>query len=172
MATQQEVDRLDKIRFRHSESSHDWAFQLGGQSEEFMVARLIPRTAQVPVLQLTQECGYQDRDFILHAHSDIGFLLGLLQRAGQAVRDLKKELQKKEQTPNFAAECAMKCDEFAFRQFLSEQKGIDPADGERVISAVRELLQIKSRSELNTNPEAAARWKSLRAEYDAWRNFP
>jgi hypothetical protein len=58
-------------------------------------------------------------------------------------------------------------------QYLIEKHDLtDAGDSLRVESRVRSILAVSSRRELNTDPNAAARWKSLRADYDAWRNYP
>jgi hypothetical protein len=63
----------------------------------------------------------------------------------------------------------MKCDDPLFKTYLAKRHGADISDRERVAARLRSVLAIKSRSELNTDPSAAERWKSLRADFDAWR---
>lgn len=170
MATQSDKERLDVIRARHGEASTDWKFGVGNGQVEYIAARLLPNVPQVPIAELTIECGYQDRDFLLHAHADILFLLQLLSESFRTIRELR-QAQTRPAPPDFAAECAMKCDDPVFKRFLTEQHGLETTDRERTAARVRSMLAISSRSELNSNSQAAERWKSLRADFDAWRRM-
>lgn len=172
MATAADKERLDTIRSRHDLASTDWKFVISGDRREQIVARLLPATPQVPIVDLLEDCGYQDRDFLLYAHSDIGFLLRLLADAFREIRSMRAAEQKKQKEGDFAAECAMKCSDPLFKRFLAEQHQVDIADQERIVSRVRTMLAIGSRSELNRDPQAAQRWFSLRAEFEAWRMMP
>ncbi|TPN79978.1 hypothetical protein [Mesorhizobium sp. B1-1-2] len=70
---------------------------------------------------------------------------------------------------NFAAECAMKCQEPAFKVFLHEAHGLErPLTDERVVQKVRSLLGVQSRNELNDGGRAGEAWKALRAAFAAW----
>lgn len=168
MASAQDKERLDTIRARLGEASTDWRFIDSARYGEQIAARLAPNLSPVAIFTLTDECGYQDRDFHLHAHSDMRFVLDLLRQAFAEIRRLREPAQLDE-AKNFAAECAMKCDDAAFRSFLHEAHGIDTSDRERIAVQVRNLLQVSSRSKLNSDPKAAERWKSLRASFEAWR---
>jgi len=169
VATMADKERLDTIRARHREASSDWVFVVDGRREQIH-ARLLPTLPQSALLTLDEECGYQDRDFILHAHSDIQFLLRLLADAFRTIRSLKDVPETKK--ADFAAECAMKCDDPLFKAYLAERHGLETKDRERIAARVRSVLAIGSRSELNTDPLAAERWRSLRADFDAWRRVP
>jgi hypothetical protein len=171
MASSTDRERLAAIRSRHADASTNWQLGAGG-TEIFAV--VVKGTAPVAVIELTNDCGYVDRDFMLHAHDDTGFLLGLVQRAADKIRrEQKPEERRLEQAHakgNYAAECAMLCADQAFRRFLLEMKGApDVSDNLRVESFVRRLLGVDSRSELNNSAEARNRWFDLRAEFAAWK---
>ncbi|TWF53236.1 hypothetical protein [Neorhizobium alkalisoli] len=70
--------------------------------------------------------------------------------------------------PNYAAECAMKCADPAFKRFLWEHHGFDISDRERIACQIREFLDVESRSDLNADQLAADRWLSMRASFEAW----
>ncbi len=71
---------------------------------------------------------------------------------------------------NLAAETAMKCGEAGFRQFLVERHGLEPPPtAERAAQRLRSLLGITSRRQLNDDETAAAAWRRLRADFEAWR---
>ncbi|MCY1380746.1 hypothetical protein D9M68_946140 [compost metagenome] len=64
----------------------------------------------------------------------------------------------------------MKCGEPAFLKFLEERHGLQrPLTNDRAATKVRSILNIPSRRELDSNQDAAARWRSLVNAFDAWR---
>ncbi|EPE95741.1 hypothetical protein [Rhizobium grahamii] len=171
MASKADAQRLATIRTRHAEASTNW--QLGSTGTE-LLAVIVPNTQPVAVAQLTVECGYIDRDFLLHAHDDLRFVLGLLQEAFAEIRRWKPRQQQQvehaHKNANYAAECAMRSNDQMFRRFLLEETGAaDVSDAVRVDSHVRYLLKIDSRNELNTAAGARNRWFDLRAEFEAWK---
>ncbi|WP_404862101.1 hypothetical protein [Georhizobium sp. MAB10] len=70
---------------------------------------------------------------------------------------------------NYAAEASMKCDEPAFRQFLCELMEKPCPNAGAAAELLRWALSITSRKHLNTDEAAAARWRDLRARFEAWR---
>lgn len=183
MATDADRQRLARIRVRHEEASRDWSLHISHGQVEQICARLAPGTEPMAFAILTQDCSHQDRDFLLNAHRDIGFLLDLLAEAFRRLRNTpatrsapsRRPAQPKpqpEKKADYAAECAMKCAEPIFIRFLTESHGLETDDAESIKLCVRKALDVGSRSELNTDPEAAARWTNLRAEFDAWRMAP
>ena len=66
----------------------------------------------------------------------------------------------------------MKCAEPGFQTWLKQTHATDD-DGDLTDSAtaaavLRRALGIESRKQLNTDPDAAARWRDMRAAYQAW----
>ncbi len=177
MATEADKRTLEAIRTRHGEASRDWSLDRRGEE---IFACLAPGTQPVAILTMSADCSYEDREFLLHAHADIAFLLRLLADAFSVIRRMSSPpdrtveqmgRQKKNRKPaDYAAECAMKCGDRLFLRFLVEERGAsDVADAERVAVSIREILQIESRAELNSDPAAAARWIDLRGAFEAWR---
>ncbi|AZN71984.1 hypothetical protein D5400_12490 [Georhizobium profundi] len=70
---------------------------------------------------------------------------------------------------NYAAEASMKCDEAAFQQFLSELMEKPCPNAGAAADMLRWALSITSRKHLNSDEAAAARWRELRARFEAWR---
>ncbi|MDJ1632707.1 hypothetical protein [Rhizobium rhizogenes] len=177
MATEADRRTLEAIRTRHDEASREWSLDRRGEE---IFACLAPGTQPVAILTTSADCSYQDREFLLHAHADIAFLLRLLAEAFGVIRRMSPQRdraaerasqeEKNRKPADYAAECAMKCSDRLFRRFLVEEHGVpDVADAERVIVSVRNILRIKSRAELNTDPAAAARWVDFRGAFEAWR---
>lgn len=175
MATPEEKARLAQIRRRHEEASTNWQLSGGGLE---LLAVLVRHTPPAPIAKLLDDCGYTDRDFLMHAHEDIAFLLAMLKRAAEKLRsvippDDARDMERREREAaekNFAAECAIKCqNDRAFRQFLIERHQLqDAGDTERVKTRVRSILAITSMGELNEDENAAARWQALRSDFKAW----
>ena len=107
--------------------------------------------------------------FAVDAPDTVRFLLRLLDQAFREIRTLKAPPPER-RAKDFAAECAMKCAEPAFRAFLEEVHGLErPLTAERVAQKVRSILGVTSRAELNDGGQAAERWKALRGDFEAWR---
>lgn len=161
--------RLDAIRNRVEFASKRWdivaeaeAMQLQTGEDDRETIATIPNAAN-----------FSDRELVLNAPDDLIWLIATYDRLAARYREL---VQTEARTPaqqeqkNYATECAMKCTVPAFKLYLHECHGLDkPLTDERVVIRVRSLLNIKSRSELNTDPNAAARWRDLVKAFDAWR---
>lgn len=118
-----------------------------------------------------------ERQFYFYAWPDIRFLLDFAARAinharqsaQQRVDRREPQPQQRQEPKDFAAECAMKCQSQGFRVFLRERHALsaDPTDDD-IKACLYEALSISSRKDLNTNPEAAQRWKDMRRNFEAW----
>ncbi|MRN47082.1 hypothetical protein GJU93_10820 [Brucella sp. 10RB9212] len=108
-------------------------------------------------------------DFLVSAPDMVGFLLGLVDRAIAASRKAAPVQQKRRVSKDFAAEAAMKCDQASFRIYLEERHGAEgPLTTDTAADALRAVLRVKSRKELNSDAAAADRWCDLRADFEAW----
>ncbi|RWG76151.1 MAG: hypothetical protein EOQ69_32440 [Mesorhizobium sp.] len=116
--------------------------------------------------------------FAADAPDTVRFLLRLLDQAFAKIRTLRPELPRDNpaigeptarDVKNFAAECALKCQDARFKVYLEEKHGLErPLTNERVEQRVRSILRVQSRKELNDGGQAAERWKALRAGFAAW----
>jgi hypothetical protein len=69
-----------------------------------------------------------------------------------------------------AQQAGIACNEPDFRRFLAlDCDGILMLDLDMTADAVRHECGIKSRSELDTNKEAAKKWDKLYSDYQLWR---
>lgn len=130
------------------------------------------RGIDTPIMHILPACSYDDRLLAINAPRYIKALLLLLSEAFRVIRELKRELAQAQETKSkdYAAECAMKCNEASFGLFLQERHQLQPPiTAESVTTAVKHALKVRSRKELNNNAAAAHRWTDLRSEYDAWR---
>lgn len=136
-----------------------------------------------PIAVILEDCGYDDRRLMIKAPRLVRAAVTLLAEAREVIAGLRQEVERLSgqaegerraaatgHKADFARECAMKCDDTLFRRFLEESHALKAAATmPEIATRVRSILAIRSRSELNTDRDAAARWVSLRAEFDAWR---
>ncbi|RWO29594.1 MAG: hypothetical protein EOS10_22380 [Mesorhizobium sp.] len=130
------------------------------------------------VLARFDEATIDEIAFVTDAPDTVRFLLRLLDAAFREIRGRPEPRRADQQrgepmardVRNFAAECAMKCQDAAFKVFLHEQHGLEkPLTDERVAQKVRSLLGVQSRKELNNGGRASEAWLALRGAFDAWR---
>jgi hypothetical protein len=117
----------------------------------------------------------EEMAFATDAPDMVRFLLRLLDNSFQTIRKLKgappsnRAAGEPAAHKNFAAECALKCQDARFRVYLEERHGLErPLTDDRVAQRVRSILGVRSRNELNTDGRAAEAWKALRADFAAW----
>lgn len=163
LTREQKASRFRAIGDRLARMSQDWQLTPEGEA---IVARLIETHPLDPVLTFDPNADRNDIDFVAAAPADIGFLLDLVRELGTELRALRPSPKKQ---PDYAAECAMKCADRNFQQWMSEVHGLDNAhDDIRVASRVRTMLAITSRKQLNTDPDAAARWRRMVEDFEHW----
>ena len=158
--------RLDAIRNRIALASPVWGMTADGE--------ITINAGDRPVATIAKDAAFGDAELICHAVDDLIWLIDRYTALAARFRDAVHELEKsRPKAPDYAAECAMKCADAAFKKYLEVRHGLErPLTDERVKTRLRSILAIKSRAELNTDPEAADRWKRLRADFDLWRRIP
>jgi hypothetical protein len=127
-----------------------------------------------------------ERRFLAAAPDMVRFLLALVDRAADTVRRLRAPAEDREtgdadssretkdrhglRGKDYAAQAAMQCASPAFLRFLADRHGLEPPLTEgRAAQKVRSLCGVTSRREFNDGDAAAARWKSLMAEFENWK---
>jgi hypothetical protein len=168
-----EAARLDQIR-RSLSAIAPAKWSLVADDEGCFVETRGPMGELLPVMRFHPGASADEMQFATDAPAMVSFLLDLVDRAIRKLRQpadkSADEPARREAAKDFAAEAAMKCQDPAFRVFLEERHGLErPLTPERVAQKVRSLLGVVSRAELNTNDEAAKRWKALRGDFDAWK---
>lgn len=72
-----------------------------------------------------------------------------------------------------AAQAALRCDQPAFRTFLTEQHSFRPRtdhdSADEAAEFIRNFFGIKSRSELGTDPRRRMLWKQMDDQFLAWK---
>jgi hypothetical protein len=167
---EEKIQKLRRLRELLSGASTDFTLEVSGGTE-MIHARPIPEVDPVLYATLTTDCGWADRDLLVGGTSYLQFMLDLYDDACAAIRSLRPPPEPK--PTDYTQQCAILCGDRRFQRFLHEQHGLDNYDDKiRVESCVRSMLSIQSRKQLNEDPEAAARWDSMRADYYTWKNRP
>jgi hypothetical protein len=76
--------------------------------------------------------------------------------------------QKSENKYKLSQQAAATGQDQRFWAFLNQRIGGGVNSLQTAAQTVRFCCNVDSRSEFDTNPEAAARWRNLKAEYEAW----
>jgi len=167
-----EAARLARVRDQLAAiAPASWARVHDGSAADAgcFVEALGPMGELSPVLRFDAGATEDEIAFVVDAPDNVRFLLGLVDRAIARLKPASAEPRPRG-PKDFAAECAMKCGEPAFRAFLEARHRMErPLTDERVAQKVRGLLGVTSRAELNDGGQAAERWKALRGEFEAWR---
>ncbi|RVL02457.1 hypothetical protein [Sinorhizobium meliloti] len=165
--------RMDAIRNRISFAARDWGIQSDGGK---LCLTAATGEGNFLVATIANDAPIGESELVLSAPGDLIWLLETYDALAGRFRTLHAELrrhaprQQLREPKDYAAECAMKCAEPAFKVFLEECHGLaKPLTDDRAATKVRSILKIGSRSELNGDPAAAARWQDLRSAFDAWR---
>jgi hypothetical protein len=165
---------LPEIRGVIELASEDWAESYNVETGRSQIAGRDPMTGEIyPIATLEKAITSDDRQLMRKAPIYVRALLILRDEAVRAYKEATQPPPAQEQKPDpkdFAAEVSMKCrDDRAFARYLQECHELqDASTCERIKTRVRSLLAVQSLSELNTDPQAAERWKALRSDFKAW----
>ena len=129
-----------------------------------------------PILLATEHLAWADREFVVRGPQMLQAVMAEAQRRRMVIAALEAELRQLKGEPEPGREkksvaqwCGRVCTSPAFKRWLHEIHQADISDQKRVDSRVRSMLGIESRAELDTDPAAAARWRAMAAEFEAWR---
>ncbi|THV13757.1 hypothetical protein [Rhizobium rhizophilum] len=121
-----------------------------------------------PLAILTDDAGYADIEFLIRGAQMLHALVAAGRRQRWIIYQLEAEIRRLKGEPDPDAkkfshvqQCGTYCGRADFQQWLRDIHGADIADANRIATHVRNMLRVKSRAELDENPEAAARWQSL-----------
>lgn len=129
----------------------------------------------LPVVRFHPGADEAEIEFICDAPRNVLFLLGLVDRAIAKARPTRPPAREPAGLPqvdpkNYAAEAGMRCSEPAFLVFLEQVHGLErPLTPERAAQKLRSILGVTSRKNLNTDAQAAERWRQLRGDFAHWK---
>lgn len=188
LTTDQTRARLDEIRERLARVRADkWSHLFDTDGQRIVVTRAVMDRdgrrvgdeAPAVLVSFGDDVSWWEAEFIREAREDMGFVLELLTEAGRTIRELRKTVDRVApaddgaRVKNLAAEASIKCTEPAFQKYLTERHATGDdgnlSDSASAAAVLRRALGIGSRKDLNTDPDAAARWRVLRADFGEWR---
>lgn len=143
----------------------DWTIEVD-HSGTYVVASEGPNSERV--FRIEDNASFENRELALGAVTFLLFLLKMYDALIKRFLPKRPTEPTAEKLANYAAECAMKCEDRKFREYLRVCHGVDVSDAERIATRIRSMLSIRSRAELNSDPEAAARWRQLVGDFEAW----
>ena len=185
MSRLSDTEQLARIRQRYA-ALDGAAWRLGSDGDGMVISSKGRDGSLVSIIRFDRAASTDEMDFSTHAPDDVGFLLGLVDRAiadarARRVAEQGNALPKPGQTGrgqlgagttgrDYTTEAAMLCTEGAFKRFLMDNHGLEsPATDERTAAKLRSLLGVTSRKEINESEAVQARWKQLRARFREWK---
>lgn len=182
------IKLLPKIEEAATLTSERWSRTYNAELSRSEIGARLEGDKIFPILAILPSCTSADRELAEHAPQLMRAALIIIQEGKRQRLALKQQIadlqqaapsapsapETREPAPkrrmDNAALCAVKSKEQPFQRFLMDRKGlVDASDQERIDVFVRELLQVQSRSELDEDPAALARFRDLLAEFEAWR---
>lgn len=152
----------------------DWTESRDTETQTTRICSSDPMTGEIyPLCTLAADIPFDDRQLMRKAVIYMRAMIVLREEAARQYRALagrQAQAPKPETKKDFAAEASMKCTtDQAFRRYLIERHDLqDAGDAERVKSRVRSVLAVSSLKQLNDEPDAGARWVTLRNDFKSW----
>ncbi len=84
------------------------------------------------------------------------------------VRDFERKQEPKAKGGAGSQWLAMRCTDEAFWDFLGRIASVTPKSEAEAAAVVRDYLQVASRAEVDTDPDAKARFDELRMQWISW----
>lgn len=170
LSKEQEAVKLGRIRaILAGLQGFEWL--LSAEVDEYRIQAKSPDGSVATLARFSTDVTHDELDALSGALDDMRFLVGLVDRAIEALRAARPAPKPKpNKDKDYAAEAAMRCGDPAFRVFLEQKHRLErPLTDQRVEQKVRSICAVTSRRELNNDDRAAANWKQLRGEYENWK---
>jgi hypothetical protein len=162
-----------------------WQFESDRNSRWIEVRRAMG--GQCVVLDFTRDATRDDIELVTDALDNLTFLLALVARAAARVREQAAEIDSlkgrlaslqgaadapqgdPKKPPDHAAQASILLAKPAFWRFLAEKRDGEVVDDrDTADAALKALIGIASKKEINADDGARARWRDLAAEFSAW----
>jgi hypothetical protein len=169
---------LPEIRFVMETASAEWSECYDSTRNVSQIACRDGLTGEVyPIATLEKAIAGDDREIMRKAPV---YIRALLMLRDEAVRQYRAAMPapstteasatpaKSRDANRYARACAILSGKANFRQYLRDIHALEAVDDERVNSRVRSILNIQSRNELDTDPQARQRWISLVRDFEIW----
>lgn len=122
------------------------------------------RTLADGTVRVTVDLDSESARDALQALYEVGTAVALAVLGGEASKPAAYQAAKK--GGGLSNNCAMYCRDITFQKWFAEHLNVPPwASNAQFVNWLRDFLDVESRSELDTNAEAAERWVALRKQY-------
>lgn len=171
-ARAREQKAVDRLRYLSARIEGDvWASEPRGNNIAVIARRSTGDEALICTLHA--DALPDERDLICGAAENLAFLLGLIGRASDAVRNLKKQLEAQQAAAvrkKYAAQAAMLLSDRTFQRFLEIKGAGGPVrDKTQADTRLKSILAISSKKEIDNDPRAQAAFLHFRKDFEAWK---
>lgn len=171
-ARARELKAVDRLRYLSARIEGDvWAFEPRGNNIAVIARRSTGEEALICTLHA--DALPDERDLICGAAENLAFLLGLIGRASDAVRNLKKQVEAQQAAAvrkKYAAQAAMLLSDRTFQRFLEIKGAGGPVrDKAQADTRLKSILAISSKKEIDNDPRAQAAFLHFRKDFEAWK---
>lgn len=171
-ARAREKKAVERLRYLSARMTGDvWAFEPRGNNIAVISRRSTGDEALVCTLHA--DALPDERDLICGAAENLAFFLGLLERASNAVRDLRKQVEAQQAAAvqkKYAAQAAMLLSDRTFQRFLEIKGAGGPVrDKTQADTRLKSILAISSKKEIDSDPRAQAAFLQFRKDFEAWK---
>lgn len=171
-ARARELKAVDRLRYLSARIDGDvWAFEPRGNNIAVIARRSTGDEALICTLHA--DALPDERDLICGAAENLAFLLGLIGRASDAVRNLKKQLEAQQAAAvrkKYAAQAAILLSDRTFQRFLEIKGAGGPVrDKAQADTRLKSILAISSKKEIDNDPRAQTAFLHFRKDFEAWK---
>jgi hypothetical protein len=171
-ARARELKAVDRLRYLSARIEGDvWAFEPRGNNIAVIARRSTGDEALICTLHA--DALPDERDLICGAAENLAFLLSLIGRASDAVRNLKKQLDAQQTAAvqkKYAAQAAILLSDRTFQRFLEIKGAGGPVrDKAQADTRLKSILAISSKKEIDNDPRAQAAFLHFRKDFEAWK---
>lgn len=125
-----------------------------------------------PIAHILPACAYDDRRLLIKSPILLQAARILIEEASRRLKAAEpptRAAPKQKRQRTVAEACGRMCNDASFLRFLAVCHNVDIADRERVANRVRTMINVESRSQLDTDELARKRWFSLCDEFRDWQ---
>lgn len=171
-ARAREQKAIDRLRYLSVRIEGDaWAFEPRGDNIAVIARRSTGDEALICTLHA--DALPDERDLICGAAENLAFLLRLIGRASDAVRNLKKQVEAQQAATvrkKYPAQAAMLLSDRIFQRFLEIKGAGGPVrDKTQADTRLKSILAISSKKEIDSDPRAQAAFLHFRKDFEAWK---
>ena len=169
---EREKAALRRLRFAvDSMAGDNWIVDVDGDRVNLIAGRATGEDAHICTIHAGALA--TERDLICGALGNLVMLLAIIDRAAVAVRGLQRQIDGFEaaaQAKNHAAQASILLSNRQFQLFLETKGAGGPVrDKGAADTRLKFVLNIASKTEINTTERGRAAWLELHGQFEAWK---